>query len=72
MTEPFHVKDLSLAEKGANRIMLAESMMPVLSLLRRKYADEKPFEGYRVSMCLHVTKETAVLCRVLREGGAKV
>ncbi|BAJ50365.1 adenosylhomocysteinase [Candidatus Caldarchaeum subterraneum] len=72
MTEPFHVKDLSLAEKGASRIMLAESMMPVLSLLRRKYADEKPFEGYRVSMCLHVTKETAVLCRVLREGGAKV
>ncbi len=66
------MKDLSLAETGAKQIMLAESMMPVLAVLRRRYADEKPFEGFRVSMCLHVTKETAVLCRVLREGGAKV
>lgn len=51
---------------------MAETSMPVLRLLARRYSDGRPFEGFTVSACLHITKETAVLVRALREGGAKV
>lgn len=72
LTEAFWVKDVSLANVGVKRVEMAEMMMPVLQLLKKKYRVEKPFDGFTVVACLHVTKETAVLCRVLREGGAKV
>jgi adenosylhomocysteinase len=44
--------------------------MPVLRTLRERFAKEKPFEGLRVSACLHVTAETANLARALQAGGA--
>lgn len=72
MSQAFWVKDVSLAEKGMKQISMAEAMMPVLAVLRKRYEVERPFSGVKVSACLHVTKETAVLCRVLREGGARV
>ncbi|MDW8063514.1 MAG: adenosylhomocysteinase [Candidatus Caldarchaeum sp.] len=72
MTAAFWVKDVSMAEDGMKRIATAEAMMPVLATLRKKYERERPFDGFRLSACLHVTKETAVLCRVLRAGGADV
>jgi len=40
--------------------------------LRAKYAKTKPFKGYRIAGCLHVTKETAVLVRTFVEAGAEV
>lgn len=51
---------------------MAETSMPVLRLLAKRYSDERPFDGFTVSACLHITKETAVLVKALREGGAKV
>jgi adenosylhomocysteinase len=68
----FKVADLKLADKGKLRIEWAESRMPVLMALREKYKDEKPFKGHRISGCIHVTKETAVLVRTLRAAGAEV
>lgn len=68
----FKVRDLSLAGKGRLQIEWAESRMPVLMELRRRYSDEKPLAGVRVSMSLHVTKETAVLARTLLAWGAEV
>ena len=46
--------------------------MPVLMGLRKKYATTKPFAGYKIAGCLHVTKETAVLIETLAEAGAEV
>ena len=46
--------------------------MPVLRQIRERFAEEKPFEGMRVSACLHVTTETANLMRALKAGGADV
>ena len=68
----FKVKDLSLAKAGKLRIEWAESRMPVLMALRAKYAKSKPFKGYRIAGCLHVTKETAVLVKTFVETGAEV
>lgn len=70
--EEYAVKDLSLAPQGHSKIDWAESHMPVLMIIRERFAKEKPLAGKRVSACLHVTKETAVLARTLRAGGAKV
>lgn len=68
----YHVKDLSLAEEGKNRIEWAERDMPVLRSIRERFSKEKPFKGLRISACLHVTTETANLMITLKEGGAEV
>jgi adenosylhomocysteinase len=68
----FKVKDLSLAASGDLKISWAERNMPVLMLLRKKYAESKPLRGVRVGAVLHVTKETAVLALTLMEAGAEV
>lgn len=66
------VKDINLAEQGRLKIEWAEMHMPVLMALRKKYSATKPLKGMRISGCLHVTKETAVLIKTLREAGAEV
>jgi len=68
----YKVKDLALADAGKLRIEWAESRMPVLAALRAKYKKLKPFKGYRIAGCLHVTKETAVLVRTFADAGADV
>jgi adenosylhomocysteinase len=64
------IKDLSLAEKGRLRMEWAEMAMPVLKLIQKRFKKEKPLKGKRLSACLHVTTETAVLMKTLKMGGA--
>ena len=66
------VKDLSLAEEGLRRIEWAAREMPVIGLIRRRFATEKPLRDVRISGCLHITTETANLALALRDGGAQV
>ncbi len=68
----YKVRDLSLADSGRKRIEWAESRMPVLMKLRQEYAAAQPFKGYKITGCLHVTKETAVLIETFRACGAEV
>lgn len=68
----YHVKDLNLAEEGLKLIEWAEMDMPVLRIIRERFAKEKPLSGYRIGACLHITTETANLARTLKEGGAEV
>jgi adenosylhomocysteinase len=68
----YDVKDISLAKKGRLRMEWAEMAMPVSTLIRKRFEKEKPLKGVRLSACLHVTTETAVLMRVLLAGGAKL
>jgi adenosylhomocysteinase len=72
MPESYKVKDIKLADQGKLKIEWAESRMPVLMALRKKYEQSKPLKGHRIAGCLHVTKETAVLVRTLRAAGAEV
>ncbi len=69
---PYKVADLSLAELGRKKIMLAENEMPGLMALREKYGKTKPLTGARIAGCLHMTIETAVLIETLIELGAEV
>jgi len=66
------VKDVSLASEGVRRIEWAAREMPVVAQIRERFAKEKPFNGMRISGCLHVTAETANLALALRDGGAEV
>ncbi len=66
------VRDISLADTGKLLIDWAESRMPVLMHLREIYKQTKPFKGFKIAGCLHVTKETAVLIRTFVEAGAEV
>ncbi len=68
----YDVKDLALATEGNNRIEWAAREMPVIRLIRERFAKERPLEGLRISACLHVTTETANLMLALRDGGAEV
>ncbi len=68
----YKVRDLSLAEAGRRRMEWAETRMPVLMRLREQYAAEQPFKGYRITGCLHVTKETGVLVETFAACGADV
>ncbi len=66
----YEVKDISLAGEGKRRIEWANRDMPVLTLVRERFEKEKALAGVRMSACLHVTAETANLCRALVAGGA--
>jgi adenosylhomocysteinase len=68
----FKVADLSLAEYGRKEIELAEHEMPGLMSLRKKYADEQPLQGARITGSLHMTIQTAVLIETLTSLGAEV
>ena len=68
----YDVKDLTLADQGRDRIEWAEEQMPVLRLIRERFAREKPLKGITLGACLHVTTETANLMRTLKAGGARV
>jgi len=68
----YKVAALKLAAEGDRLIEWAESRMPVLMALRKTYAKSKPFKGYKIAGCLHVTKETAVLVRTFVDAGAEV
>ncbi|MEW5701893.1 MAG: adenosylhomocysteinase [Candidatus Zixiibacteriota bacterium] len=68
----YDVKDLTLAAPGRLRIEWAEKHMPVLRLIRERFAREKPLKGVRVGCCLHVTTETANLMETLKAGGAEL
>ena len=66
------VADLALADAGRRRVEFAERSMPVLGLLRERFARERPLKGVRVAACAHVTPETAVLARTLLAGGVEL
>jgi adenosylhomocysteinase len=66
----YDVKDIGLAGHGKQRIEWAEREMPVLRLIRQRFAAEKPLEGVKLLACAHITTETANLARALQAGGA--
>ena len=68
----FKVADIELSDFGRKEISLAEKEMPGLMELRKKYGSEKPLKGARISGCIHMTIQSAVLIETLVELGANV
>src|SRR5258707_550809 len=66
------VKDIRLAAEGQTLIDWAAREMPVLNLIRERFAKEKPLAGQKLAACLHVTSETANLMLALKAGGADI
>ncbi len=66
----YDIKDISLADQGKNQIEWAFKDMPVLKQIQERFIKEQPFKGLKLSACVHVTKETAALCVVMKSGGA--
>jgi len=59
-------------EAGYAKIQWAERHMKVLEKIREAFRKERPLEGVKVGMALHVEAKTAVLVKTLVEGGAEV
>tara|TARA_A100000164_G_scaffold69828_1_gene58243 strand:+ start:1571 stop:2881 length:1311 start_codon:yes stop_codon:yes gene_type:complete len=68
----YKVADIELSSFGRKEIILAEKEMPGLMELRKKYGSEKPLKGARISGCIHMTIQSAVLIETLVELGANV
>lgn len=71
-TKDYAIKDPKLAEEGRNLIHWAEDHMPVLMRIKKDFEKKKTLKDLTLGCCLHVTKETAVLVKTLKAGGAKV
>ena len=61
-----------LAQWGREEITLAEREMPGLMALREEYAQLQPLKGARITGCLHMTVQTAVLMETLGCLGAEL
>jgi adenosylhomocysteinase len=72
MTMDAKVADMALASWGRKEINIAEKEMPGLMALRHKYKGKNPLKGARISGCLHMTVQTAVLIETLIDLGADV
>jgi len=69
---PYKVADVSLADLGFKEMALAENEMPGLVAVREKYGSEKPFKGMKIMGSLHMTIQTAMLIKTLKELGADI
>jgi len=72
VTPDYKVADIGLAEWGRKEISIAETEMPGLMALRRKYREQQPLKGARITGCLHMTIQTAVLIETLTALGSEV
>jgi adenosylhomocysteinase len=59
-------------EKGTRRLEWASTHMKVLAEIRNRMISERPLDGLRIGMALHVEAKTGMLAVALSEAGAKV
>lgn len=71
-SQTYEVRDMSLATQGKNNMELADLNMGALQEIRKRFEQEKPLQGVKIGLALHVTKETGILVRTLIAGGADV
>ncbi len=66
------IRDINLWESGKRKIDWVISNMPLLNMLEKQFSQEKPFEGLKVALSVHLEAKTAYLCKVLAAGGAQM
>ncbi|OIB55453.1 adenosylhomocysteinase [Natrialba sp. SSL1] len=59
-------------EDGRRKMDWATQHMPILESVREELVADKPFDGERIAMAMHVEAKTAILVETLAEGGAEV
>lgn len=70
--EESQIRDLGLAPEGHRKIEWAARHMPLLGTLKAQFERQRPFEGLRIGICLHLEAKTAYLAKVVQAGGAEV
>ncbi len=66
------VRDINLAPEGRLKIDWVRAHMPVLNAIRADFEKEKPFQGVKIAVSIHLEAKTAYLAEVLAAGGADV
>lgn len=66
------IRDLKLAPQGRLKIDWVAAHMPLLNSIKDQFEKEKPFQGKKVTICLHLEAKTAYLAKVVQAGGAEV
>lgn len=68
----YEVRDISLAPQGRQKIDWVANNMPLLRGFQEEFKRDKPFQGVKVSLSIHLEAKTAYLCEVLAAGGAEM
>ena len=68
----YDIRDIGLAPYGHLKIEWVRDHMPLLRSLEERFEKEKPFEGVKVSLSVHLEAKTAYLCKVMKAGGAQM
>ena len=66
------IRDPGLWESGELKINWVRNHMPLLEGLEKEFIKNKPFQGLKVALSVHLEAKTAHLCEVLAEGGAEM
>lgn len=56
--------------EGRRKIDWVRANMPLLNRIERKFKEERPFEGLKIALSIHLEAKTAYLCETLAAGGA--
>lgn len=68
----YEIRDINLAESGKHKIDWVRKNCPLLRSLEEDFSKERPFEGIRIALSVHLEAKTAYLCKVLAAGGAEM
>lgn len=68
----YEIRDINLAESGEHKIDWVRKNCPLLRSLEDDFSKERPFEGIRIALSIHLEAKTAYLCKVLAAGGAEM
>ena len=66
------ITDIRLAPEGEKKILWVARNMPICSAIAKDFEREKPFQGLKITLSVHLEAKTAYLCRVLALGGAEM
>ncbi|MCY0880276.1 MAG: adenosylhomocysteinase [Firmicutes bacterium] len=72
MNEAHTLKSPGEAPSGHRKMEWVRAHMPILERIRARYVQERPLQGQRVAISLHLEAKTAVLAELLHQGGAEV
>lgn len=66
------IRNPQLWEEGKRKIEWVKTNMALLRQLEERFSKERPFEGLKVALSIHLEAKTAYLCKVLAAGGAQM
>ena len=68
----YDIRDIGLAPAGHTKIEWVRHNMPLLADLEEEFRRDRPFEGVKISLSVHLEAKTARLCLALAAGGAQM